>query len=107
MSKMRIGIIGCGGMARSHVSRFEKVLDRIEVTAVVDIERDKAQAVAALLAGDPIVETEYHKVLDHLDAALLYCHTICTTLPLSIACALENPFSAKSRWPIASGNAWR
>ena len=71
MSKMRIGIIGCGGMARSHVSRFEKVLDRIEVAAVVDIERDKAQAVAALIAGDPIVATDYHQILDHIDAALV------------------------------------
>ena len=32
MGKTRIGIIGCGGMARSHAARFDEVLDRIEVT---------------------------------------------------------------------------
>ncbi|MBK36014.1 MAG: hypothetical protein CME26_10880 [Gemmatimonadetes bacterium] len=71
MSKTRIGIIGCGGMAKSHASRFADVLDRIEVTAVVDIEREKAQAVANLLDGDPVVETDYAKVYDDIDAALI------------------------------------
>ena len=49
MDKIRIGIIGCGGMARAHASRFSEVLDRIEVSAVVDIEPERAQAVADLL----------------------------------------------------------
>jgi predicted dehydrogenase len=71
MSKVRIGIIGCGGMARSHASRFEDVLDRIEVTAVVDTEREKAQAVADLLSGDIVVETDYRNIYDHVDAVLV------------------------------------
>ena len=58
-------------MAKSHASRFADVLDRIEVTAVVDIEREKAQAVANLLDGDPVVETDYAKVYDDIDAALI------------------------------------
>ena len=33
MSRTRIGIIGCGGMARSHVSRFEGLKDRMTVIA--------------------------------------------------------------------------
>ena len=60
MSSVRIGVIGCGGMARSHASRFEDVLDRIEVTAVVDIERDKARGVADLLGGDIVVPHHLH-----------------------------------------------
>ncbi|HAA76016.1 TPA: hypothetical protein DCE37_12955 [Candidatus Latescibacteria bacterium] len=71
MSKTRIGIIGCGGMARSHASRFQEVLDRIEVTAVVDIDRQKAQSVADLLSGNPIVETDYKQIYDHVDALLV------------------------------------
>ena len=71
MAKTRIGIIGCGGMARSHAARFEQVLDRIEVAAVVDIERDKAQAVADLIEGDVLVETDYRQIFDHIDAALV------------------------------------
>ena len=71
MKKTRLGIIGCGGMARSHASRFNEVLDRVEVAAVVDIQQERAQAVADLLANDPIVETDYQKVLDHVDAVLI------------------------------------
>ena len=58
-------------MARSHASRFEAVLDRIEVTAVVDIERDRAQALADLLAGDLRVETDYRNIYDSVDAVLI------------------------------------
>jgi predicted dehydrogenase len=71
VNKTRIGVIGCGGMARSHASRFEAVLDRIEVTAVVDIERDRAQALADLLAGDLRVETDYRNIYDCVDAVLV------------------------------------
>ena len=73
MPKTRIGIIGCGGMAKSHASRFEDVLDRIEVTAVVDIDRGKAQAVADIIKGVPVVETDYKDIFDHIDAALIAC----------------------------------
>lgn len=71
MSKTRIGIIGCGGMAKSHVSRLSEVLGRIEVTAVVDIEREKAQAVAAVLENDPVVATDYREIFEHVDATLV------------------------------------
>ena len=71
MGKTRIGIIGCGGMARSHASRFSEVLGQIEVAAVVDIERERAQAVADLLENDPVVETDYQKVMENVDAVLV------------------------------------
>ena len=38
----RIGIIGCGSMSLAHAARFNDVLDRIEVTAVVDIAKERA-----------------------------------------------------------------
>jgi predicted dehydrogenase len=71
LSRTRIGIIGCGGMAQSHASRLSDVFDRIEVTAVVDIERERAQAVADVLPNDPVVETDYREIYDHIDAALV------------------------------------
>lgn len=71
MKKTRIAIIGCGGMARSHASRFAEVLDRIEVAAVVDIDPDKAEAVAGVLDNDPIIETDYQQIFEHVDAALV------------------------------------
>ncbi len=58
-------------MAQTHASRISDLLDRIEVTAVVDIEREKAEAVAELLPNDPVVETDYRQIYDHIDAALV------------------------------------
>ncbi|MDP6356572.1 MAG: Gfo/Idh/MocA family oxidoreductase [Planctomycetota bacterium] len=71
MAKIRIGIVGCGGMARSHASRFGEMLDRIEVTAVVDTQRERAEAVASLLGNAPVVETDYRKVMGYVDAVLI------------------------------------
>ncbi len=71
MDKIRIGIIGCGGMARSHASRFSEVLDRIEISAVVDIKTERAQAVADLLDNDPLVESDYRAIYDQVDAVLV------------------------------------
>ena len=64
MDRIRIAIVGCGGMARSHASRFDMILDQVEVRAVVDVIGERAQAVADLLPGEPIVAADYHDVLD-------------------------------------------
>ena len=71
MSKLKIGVMGCGGMARSHASRFEALLDRIEVTALVDLEKPRAQAVADLMPNRPMVTTDYREALPVIDAALV------------------------------------
>lgn len=71
MSKTKIGVIGCGGMAKSHITRYEAILDRIEITGLADLEKDRAQAVADLLPGSPIVTTDYHDFMDSIDAALV------------------------------------
>ncbi len=71
MAKTRVGIIGCGGMARSHATRMSEVLDRVEIAACVDIELEKAQAVAAQFEGKPAVSTDYEEILDRVDAALV------------------------------------
>lgn len=71
MDKIRIAIVGCGGMARSHASRFEMILDQVDVRAAVDVLEERARAVADLLPGDTIVATDYREVLDEVDAVLL------------------------------------
>lgn len=71
MDKTKIAIVGCGGMARGHASRFEMILDQVEVVAAVDVVRDRAQAVAELLPGDVKVTEDYRDVLDDVDALLL------------------------------------
>ena len=71
MSKTRIAIVGCGGMARGHASRFEMILDQVEIVAAVDVVRERAQAVADLLPPGVRVAEDYRDVLDDVDAALL------------------------------------
>ena len=71
MKKIRIGIIGCGGMAKSHAARMNKVLEKIEITAVVDIDLDRAQMVAELFPNKPVVHKNYEEILDHVDATLV------------------------------------
>ena len=71
MKKIRIGIVGCGGMATNHVNRFENVKDRVAITAVVDIVEANARAVADLLADKPRVATDYREILGDVDALLL------------------------------------
>lgn len=69
--KIRVGVIGCGGMAAAHARRFSKVSGEMEVTALVDIVRERAEAVAELLNNKPVIATEYREVLSHVDAVLV------------------------------------
>lgn len=69
--KHQLALIGCGGMARGHVSRLETLFDRLEVTAVVDRDLERAEAVAALLPKRPVVSTRLGDALAVCDAVLL------------------------------------
>ena len=42
--KIRIGLIGCGGISRAHLLAYRELADRFEVAAVCDILPEKAQA---------------------------------------------------------------
>ena len=70
MSKTRVGIIGCGGMARSHASRFSMISDQVEITATVDVARARASG------GRPVARRGdgfrgLPEILDKVDAVLL------------------------------------
>lgn len=79
--KHKLILIGCGGMAQQHASRFRPMAERMEVAAVVDIERSKAQAVSDLLPNHPPVFTDYHDALEYGDVVLQclphYLHAEC------------------------------
>jgi len=70
MNKMRLAIIGCGGMAKSHARRFERALERVEIVAAVDVVEEKARGVAELFPGARWA-TSYRDVLDDCEAVLL------------------------------------
>ena len=46
MTALRLGLIGCGGMGSRHAEGFDQLEDRVRVTAAVDIELERAEAVA-------------------------------------------------------------
>jgi predicted dehydrogenase len=68
---IRLGLIGCGGMARSFVDRLAALGERVRVTATVDVDLSRAQAAAEALGNGPVVADDYRQVLDDIDAALL------------------------------------
>ncbi|NUQ16631.1 MAG: Gfo/Idh/MocA family oxidoreductase [Flavobacteriales bacterium] len=70
MSKHRLALIGCGGMSRSHASRFFALADRLEIAYTVDIDEARAAAAAEILTGAKPA-TDYRAVLDDVEAALL------------------------------------
>lgn len=69
MKKVRLGIIGCGGMMKHHVRTIQEV-ENMEVTAVCDVILENAQNVASVL-NNPYITTDYKTMVDHVDAVLV------------------------------------
>lgn len=73
MEKLRVGLIGVGGIAVSrHLPSFLTLSDHVEVTAVCDVIQERAQSVAAEFSI-PFYTSQYAKLFEHVDAV-----TICT-----------------------------
>ena len=69
MEKLKMGLVGCGGMMKSHVSAVPLLKD-IEIVAVCDVVRSRAEDVATIL-NDPFVTTDYHEMVDMVDCVLI------------------------------------
>ncbi len=68
MKKIRLGLIGCGGMMKQHAKGFNLV-ENVEITAVCDVIKEKAEEVASVL-DNPYVTTDYTTMVDYVDAIL-------------------------------------
>ena len=77
MNKVRIGIIGCGGIANNkHIPSLKKVDKLCEIVAFCDIYEEKAQSLAKKYGSDKAkIYTDYHALLE--DKAIDVVH-ICT-----------------------------
>ena len=64
--RIRVGFIGAGGMANSHMSTYNdiKEANNVEAVAVADCWKTRADA-GAQKTSAPHSYTDYHKVLDH------------------------------------------
>ncbi len=67
MKKLRIGIVGSGGVSRTHVSELE-LLPGVEISGVVDLERSKA---AWLVEKGVAYFDGVTEMLEHIDAAVV------------------------------------
>ena len=70
MSKLRLGLIGCGGMGATHLRRFERQARRLTVAAAADIAEERRRAAAEFLPAAKIV-ADYHEILQDVDAVLI------------------------------------
>ncbi len=70
MKTIRLGLIGCGNMMEAHASNINKV-EGIEITAVCDIIRERAEKVAEALGNHPQIVTDFYTMGDDIDAILV------------------------------------
>jgi len=70
MAKTKLALIGCGGMSRAHMRRFDVLGSRLDLVAAVDVVRERAEAAAELVPGVRVA-TDYREVLDDVEAVLL------------------------------------
>ena len=69
MDKVKVGIIGTGGISHAHMTGYLAIPDRVEMTAVCDIDEEKVKAYAAKF-NVPRWYTDYNEMLakENLDA---------------------------------------
>ncbi len=70
MPKTRLALIGCGGMSKTHMRRFDTLSDRVQLVAAADIEKERAESVREFVP-DIRISTDYQDILNDADAVLL------------------------------------
>jgi len=71
VSRIRLGLIGCGGMAKAtYVDALERLTDQATLAAAVDLDIDRARH-AAQAFPEAKVATDYREVLDEVDGVML------------------------------------
>jgi len=74
MEKIRVGIIGNGGISHCHMAGYKALGDRVEIVAVCDIDEAKCKAYAAQY-GVPHTYTDYNEMMAN---EKLDCVSVCT-----------------------------
>ncbi|MGH2352392.1 MAG: Gfo/Idh/MocA family protein [Chloroflexota bacterium] len=82
MDRVRIALIGCGGIARGHIDAYRRMREQCELVYCADVDEPKARAFAE--QGDCRWATDYREVLDDVDAV-----DICTPPHLHAPMAID------------------
>lgn len=101
MSRIKLGIIGCGWVAPFHVHALTNLSDRVEIIWTADPDPDRAAHIAATINPDAPVRsyTDYRQVLNEADAVSIlvphHLHHPITMDALAADChvLLEKPFA--------------
>ena len=67
---IRMGFIGCGNMAGSHMRVRKELAERLSFSAFADIDIAKAQKAAEGIP-DATIAADYHDILDRVDAIVI------------------------------------
>jgi len=67
MTRIRVAIVGTGGIAHVHVRELLALPDEVEITAVIDLDAERASWVTA--STNATFATDVAEVLDVIDAA--------------------------------------
>ena len=70
MEKLRMGLVGCGGMMTAHLRGIETVED-VEIVACCDLDPAKAKTVSEFLGNNASIHTDYREMADLVDAVLV------------------------------------
>ena len=68
---IRLGVVGCGNISRSHAAAWNRLSDRMKVTAGVDIDLERAESFASNFDSCQAVTNNYRQIYDDVDAVLL------------------------------------
>lgn len=74
MEKLKVGIIGCGGISNCHMAGYKKLADEVEVVAACDIDAEKLKRYAAGY-NIPHTYTDYNEMMAN---EKLDCVSVCT-----------------------------
>ena len=72
MKKIRVGVIGVGYLGRFHAEKYSR-MENVQLTGVVDINRARAEEVAALFGTDSF--SDYRDLFGHVDAVSIVVPT--------------------------------
>ncbi len=106
MARVKLALIGCGGMSAAHVRRFHLLRDRLQLVAAVDVDEARARQVREHLP-DVRVATDHRSVLDLVDAVLVVLpHHLHHPVAKECLQAGKHVRSWRSRWRTAKPSAW-
>jgi predicted dehydrogenase len=98
MDKVRVGVIGCGGIAQFHFGHFEKI-EQAQIVAVCDLVEEKVKAAAERFSATPYLRYEEMFEKEKLDAVYVLvepsAHTGMELMAIEKGCHLfvEKPMS--------------